>query len=440
MTAWSFVIYLLSPCFIWHLLWRGIRYPAYWRRWHERFGYVEPLTGQRVIWVHAVSVGEVRSSAALISRLMDTYPEHRILVTTMTPTGSEQVEDLFGDAVSHAYVPYDFPGCVRRFMSRAEPEFAVIAETEFWPNLFAACRQRAIPLLLVNVRLSQASLQGYLWVPKTARAMLSNADLICAQTRTDEHRLKTLGVDDALIHVTGNLKFDVPVPGRVLEEGRQLREEWGSERPILIAGSTHKGEERRLLTAFALVRSSFPDLLLVIVPRHPERFGSVARLCRKAGYRVVRRSGSQRTIDPSVDIIIGDTMGELQRLYSAADIAFVGGSLVRVGGHNVLEACAVGCPVLFGPHMFHFEEIGAMALDEGAGRQVHDAGSVAEAVLLYLEQADLRLAAGEAARRLVDGNRGALDRTLELIERKLRLLGTAAAAEVTHDEITRQAN
>lgn len=440
MTAWSFVIYLLSPCFIWHLLWRGIRYPAYWRRWHERFGYLEPLTGHRVIWVHAVSVGEVRSSAALISRLMETYPEHRVLVTTMTPTGSEQIEDLFGDAVSHAYVPYDFPGCVRRFMSRARPEFAVIAETEFWPNLFAACTKRAIPLLLVNVRLSQASLQGYLWVPRTARAMLSNADLVCAQTRTDERRLKTLGVDDALIHVTGNLKFDAAVPDNVLEEGRLLREEWGSGRPVLVAGSTHKGEERKLLAAFALIRSSFPDLLLVIAPRHPERFGSVARLCRRAGHSVVRRSRGKQTIDASVDIVIGDTMGELQRLYSAADIAFVGGSLVRIGGHNVLEACAVGCPVLFGPHMFHFEEIGAMALDEGAGRQVHDAGSLAEAVLLYLEQADLRLAAGEAARRMVSGNCGALDHTLELIGQKLRRPEAAAAARVASDEQTRQAN
>lgn len=440
MTAWSFVIYLLTPYLIWHLLWRGIRYPAYWRRWHERFGYLEPLRGHRVIWVHAVSVGEVRSSAALISRLMALYPEHRILVTTMTPTGSEQVRDLFGEAVSYAYVPYDFPGSVRRFMARAEPEFAVIAETEFWPNLFAACSQRAIPLLLVNVRLSQASLQGYLWVPKTARAMLANADLVCAQTRTDEHRLKTLGVDDALIHVTGNLKFDVPVPDSALEEGRRLREQWDGERPVLVAGSTHKGEERRLLKAFSLVRSSFPNLLLVIVPRHPERFGSVARLCRRAGYSVVRRSRGERTIDASVDILIGDTMGELQRLYSAADIAFIGGSLVRVGGHNVLEACAVGCPVLFGPHMFHFEEIGAMALDEGAGRQVYDVGSLAESVLLYLEQADLRLAAGEAARRLVAANSGALDRTLELIEHELRRPGVVAATDVAREARTHPVN
>ncbi len=440
MTVWSFVIYLLSPCFIGHLLWRGIRYPAYWRRWPERFGYLRPLTGHRVIWVHAVSVGEVRSSAALISRLMEVYPEHRILVTTMTPTGSEQVEDLFGDAVSHAYVPYDFPGCVRRFMARAEPEFAVIAETEFWPNLFEACSRRAIPLLLVNVRLSQASLQGYLWVPRTARAMLANANLICAQTRTDEHRLKTLGVDEKLIHVTGNLKFDAPVPQSVLEEGRQLREQWQVERPVLVAGSTHKGEERRLLKAFSLIRGSFPDLLLVIVPRHPERFGSVARLCRRAGYSVVRRSRGDQTIDASVDILIGDTMGELQRLYSAADIAFVGGSLVRVGGHNLLEACAVGCPVLFGPHMFHFEEIGAMALDEGAGRQVHDVGSLAESVLLYLEQPDLRIAASTAARRLVAGNSGALDRTLDLIEQELRRPGAVAAVRVARDERTHQAN
>ena len=439
MTAWSLLMYLLMPCFIGHLLWRGIRYPAYWRRWHERFGYLKPMTGHRVIWVHAVSVGEVRSAAALISRLNEIYPEHRILVTTMTPTGSEQVEELFGGAVSHAYVPYDFPGCVRRFMLRAKPEFAVIAETEFWPNLFAACRRRGIPLLLVNVRMSQASLRGYLWVPRTARAMLANASLICAQTRSDKRRLETLGVDDGSIHVTGNLKFDTPVPDSVLEDGRQLRRDWGEQRPVLIAGSTHKGEERKLLEALALVRPSCPSLLLVIAPRHPERFGAVTRLCRNSGYRVVRRSRERGRLDPGVDILIGDTMGELQRLYSAADIAFVGGSLARVGGHNVLEACAVGCPVLFGPHMFHFEEIGALALDGGAGRQVQDARSLAEAVLFYLGHPDLRAVAGTAARELIACNPGALDRTLGLIRQELRWSGAVAASDVPADERARPA-
>lgn len=419
MTMWSAVLYILMPGFVAHLVWRGLRYPAYWRRWPERFGYIETFHRERVIWVHAVSVGEVRSSAALISRLAELYPTRRILVTTMTPTGSEQVRELFGDAVSHAYVPYDFPGCVRRFMARVRPEFAVIAETEFWPNLFRACATRRIPLLLVNARLSQASLKGYLWVPRTARGMLANATLICAQTRNDAHRLRTLGVSDALIHVMGNLKFDTPVPPEVLTRGRQLREEWGHDREVLIAGSTHQGEERKLLKAFAIVRRSYPRSLLVVVPRHPERFGAVARQCRRAGYNTARRSVANGPLGDDVDVLVGDTMGELQRLYSAADIAFVGGSLARRGGHNILEACAVGCPVLFGPHMFHFEEIGAMALDHGAGRQVQDAASLAAAILRYFDDPRERGAAAEAARRLVVVNRGALERTLDLMQQAL---------------------
>jgi 3-deoxy-D-manno-octulosonic-acid transferase len=419
MTSWSALLYVLTPGFIGHLLWRGVRYPAYWRRWPERFGYLQPLRGARVIWVHAVSVGEVRSAAALITRLREIYPDHKILVTTMTPTGSEQVMELFGDSVCHAYVPYDFPGCVRRFMERVAPEFAVIAETEFWPNLFRACADRRIPLLLVNVRLSQASLQGYLWVPKTARAMIANASLICAQTRADAHRLKTLGASDRLLHVTGNLKFDAAVPEDLIGDGRRLREQWGGDRSVLVAGSTHRGEEKKILGAFALLRDRFPELLLVLVPRHPERFGSVARMCRRAGYRIARRSSGNVPIGSDVDILIGDTMGELQKLYSAADVAFVGGSLARCGGHNILEACAVGCPVLFGPHMFHFEEIGAMAIDHGAGRQIHDAAGLADAVSELLATPAERRAAGEAARQLVAMNRGALDRTLELMQQSL---------------------
>jgi len=420
MTAWSLVVYLCLPGFIAHLIWRGIRYPAYWRRWPERFGFLQPMTHQRVIWVHAVSVGEVRSAAELISRLSALYSEHRVLVTTMTPTGSEQVHELFGNAVSHAYVPYDFPGSVRRFMNRIRPELAIIAETEFWPNLFTACRVRGIPLMLVNVRLSQTSLRGYLRVPKTARAMLANASLVCAQTVNDARRLKTLGVDDKLIAVTGNLKFDTPVAESVLIQGQRIREDWGAERPVLIAGSTHRGEERRLLRAYALVRKRYPSLLLVLVPRQPERFGEVTRLCRRAGCRVVRRTRITGSLAAGIEIVIGDTMGELQKLYCAADIAFVGGSLVRRGGHNILEPCAVARPVLFGPHMFHFEEISAMALEQGAGRQIHDAASLAEVVVLYFDQPGLRQAAGEAARTLVATNRGALDRTLELIQQSPR--------------------
>jgi 3-deoxy-D-manno-octulosonic-acid transferase len=420
----------LTPVLLAHLFWRGLRYRAYWRGWSERFGYGETLRGQRIIWVHAVSVGEVRSAAELVHQLLSLFPNHRVLVTTITPTGAEQVRDLFGNTVSHSYVPYDFPGSVRRFMARVHPELAIIAETEFWPNLFRACTINRVPLMLVNVRLSQSSLKGYLWIPRTVRRMLANADLVCPQTRADAHRLKTLGVPDALIHVTGNLKFDTPVPATLVEHGRELREAWGRDRPIVIAGSTHKGEERKLLSAFSRLRRRYDRLLLVIVPRKPERFGSVTRLCRRSGYNVARRSSCGASLGADVDILIGDTMGELQMLYSASDVAFIGGSLARVGGHNILEACAVGRPVLFGPHMFHFEEIGAMALDHGAGRQVRDTDELVAGIDRYLSDPNERRAAGEAAVQLVAVNRGALAHTLDLIEATLAASSKTAAAPV----------
>ena len=244
MTLWAVAAYLLMPYAVGALVWRALRYPPYWARWPERFGFVPAPAGKRVIWVHAVSVGEVRSAAALIQALAEQFPHHRLLVTTMTPTGADQVRDLFGAAVTHAYVPYDFPDAVSRFLDRVRPELAVIAETEFWPNLFAACRRRGIPLFLVNVRLSQASFRGYSWFPQSARRMLAETDLICAQSSLDAQRLRNLGVPDRLIRVTGNLKFDVELPASLHEEGRRLREEWGAERPVFIAASTHAGEER----------------------------------------------------------------------------------------------------------------------------------------------------------------------------------------------------
>ncbi len=422
MTFWSFAAYLFLPYALWNLFWRGIRYRPYWNRWHERFGFVATSAPQRIIWVHAVSVGEVRSAAALIVALDQRYPEHRIHITTMTPTGSEQVRELFGERVAHSYVPYDLPDAVNRFLQRVRPELAVIAETEFWPNIFAACRRRGIPLFLVNVRVSQASLRGYLRAPRTIRAMLANADLICAQTEVDAERLHRLQAPADRIVVTGNLKFDVELPESLLQEGAAVRQLWGRNRPVWIAASTHAGEEAQVLDAFARVRLSFPDLLLAVVPRHPERFESVTRRCERRGYAVALRSYEHRELEQDVDIVIGDTMGELQRLYAASDVAFVGGSLVRHGGQNILEACAVRVPVIFGPHMFHFEEIAQLALERGAATQVADSAALAEAVRIWLEQPDLRRAAGEAAHSLMEDNHGALQRTLRLMDGKLSAL------------------
>ena len=432
MTLWSLVVYLLMPYALGNLVWRGLRYPAYWHRWPERFGFVPPLTGTPTIWVHAVSVGEVRSAAPLILALADRYPAHRLVVTTMTPTGAAQVRELCGDSVTHCYVPYDLPGAVRRFLDRVHPEVAVIAETEFWPNIFTECGRRKIPLLLVNGRVSQASLRGYLRVPNITRAMLANADLLCAQTRVDAQRLRNLGVRESLIHVTGNLKFDVEPPALLLEEAHELRGQWGRARPVWIAASTHRGEERKVLDVFARLKERLPELLLVLVPRHPERFRSVARLCRGRGYAVALRSRTPGALPPGTQVLVGDTMGELQRLYAASDVAFIGGSLVPHGGQNLLEACVVRVPVVFGPHMFHFEEISAMALERGAARQVLDLDGLEAAVALYFEQPELRRAAGSAAHTLVTENRGALERTLGHVEATLRAAGwNDATAPVT---------
>ncbi|MEO8467284.1 MAG: lipid IV(A) 3-deoxy-D-manno-octulosonic acid transferase [Gammaproteobacteria bacterium] len=422
MTLWSFIVYLLMPYALGNLVWRGLRYPAYWHGWPERFGFVSRIRGQ-TIWVHAVSVGEVRSATPLILALASRYPRHRLVVTTMTPTGAAQVRELCGDRVTHCYVPYDLPGAVRRFFDRVHPEVAVIAETEFWPNIFAECGRRKIPLLLVNGRVSQASLRGYLRVPNITRAMLANADLLCAQTRVDAQRLRNLGVPESLIQVTGNLKFDIELPTRLLEGAHELRGLWGRARPVFIAASTHRGEERKVLDAFARLKARMPELLLVLVPRHPERFGSVARLCSGRGYAVALRSSTPGELPPGTEVLLGDTMGELQRLYAASDVAFIGGSLVPHGGQNLLEACAVRVPVVFGPHMFHFEEISAMALERGAARQVLDVDGLVSAVALYFEQADARHAAGLAAHTLVTENRGALERTLELVDATLRAAG-----------------
>ena len=436
MTIWRFAAYLLLPFAVLSLVWRALRYPPYWRCWPERFGFVAPLGARRTIWIHAVSVGEVRTAAALIAALGERYPLHRVVVTTMTPTGADQVRALFGERVTHCYVPFDFPGAVRRFFDRVHPELALIAETELWPNLFAECPRRRVPLALVNGRVSPESLRGYRMVPRLVRTTLECASLLCAQTRTDAQRLRNLGAPDARVRVTGNLKFDVAPPARLVEEGRELRAEWGRDRPVWIAGSTHRGEERRVLAAFKRLRAAFPTLLLVLVPRHPERFRAVARLCRRRGWRVALRTATRgAALERACDVLVGDTMGELQLLYAAADVAFVGGSLVPTGGQNVLEACAAGVPAVFGPHMFHFEEIAALALERGAARQVHDEAQLAAAVALYLEQPELRRAAGRAAQALVAANRGALERTLELIGETLRV--ERAPLTRTHVEAAR---
>ncbi len=415
-TIYSLILYLLVPVVLVRLLARGLRNPAYWRRWGERFGWIAPTASGRVIWLHAVSVGEVRAAAPLARALLERYPDHLLLVTTMTPTGSDQVRALFGEQVMHGYVPYDLPSAVRRFLDRARPVVALIMETELWPNIFRECRARAIPVVVANARMSERSMRRYLRFRRFTASTLADVSVLAAQSPADAERLHLLGAPPAIVHTTGSIKFEIDLPASLREAADFLRGQWGRQRLVWIAASTHESEEEQVLAAYADLRRRIPRLLLVLVPRHPERFAAVARLVRKTGLPLARRSEQGGALDPAITVLLGDTMGELQLLYMAADVAFVGGSLVRgPGGHNLLEPAAAGIPVVFGPHMFNFEEVSRLTLEHGAGVQVRDAAGLAAAVAAYLEQAERRAGAGEAARRMVEENRGALDRMLALV-------------------------
>ncbi len=413
--AYTLLLYLLLPLVLLRLGWRGLRAPAYWRRWPERFGFV-PLapTANPVIWLHAVSVGEVQAAAPLVRALMARYPQHRFVLTTMTPTGAEQVRASFGQGVTHCYVPYDLPGAVRRFLARVRPSVAIIMETELWPNIFHCCHERSIPLILANVRLSARSAAGYQRIRSLTAEMLGCVSAIAAQTQNDAARIIALGAEAACVRVTGSIKFDVKLSASLREEAAVLRRSLGAGRAVWIAASTREGEEPMILEAYASVRRSLPQSLLVLVPRHPERFARVAALCRKHGFNTVLRS-ELRPCDASTEVFIGDSMGELVLLYAAAEVAFVGGSLVPTGGHNMIEPAALGLPIMFGPHVFNFEEASRLLCEAGAAVQVKNVEQLATTVLSYLTDANLRHATGEKGRQLVQQNRGALDKVMAMV-------------------------
>lgn len=412
---YTILLYLSVPLILARLYWRGHKAPDYRCRWGERFGLFPPLPEPGCIWIHAVSLGETRAALPLIRILRSRHPHIPVLVTTTTPTGSRQVREALGDAVYHVYVPYDLPGAVGRFLKRTRPRLAVIMETELWPNLFQRCRKAGIPLIVANARLSERSLGGYRKLRRLTAQTLDQVTLIAAQSRSDAGRFEVLGASSGRVRVIGNIKYDLDLPQGLIERGRELRRIWGAERPVLIAASTHNGEDEQILEAFARLRQSLPDLLLLLVPRHPERFAAVAGLCRQSGWRVAARS-EHRSRQADIDIFLGDTLGELLLFYAGADVAFVGGSLVPTGGHNVLEPALLGLPVLFGPHMFNFTEISRHLLEAEAAFQVNDARELADqAGCLFIDTA-LRKAAGERGRAVVDANRGALAALVEIIE------------------------
>ena len=419
--AYNWFLRLLFPYVLLRLLWRGLRNPDYWRRIPERFGFIDPLPPPRVIWIHAVSVGEVRAALPLVHELTVRYPEYPLLITTMTPTGSAQVRELFNGRVAHCYAPYDYPSAVRRFLDRTRPVMAVVMETELWPNIFHQCRVRSIPVFVTNVRMSESSMRKYQRFASLARATLQQVSRFAAQSPADAQRLLTLGAGPESVTVTGSIKFELNAGASLRESAEVLRIAWGQDRPVWLAASTHQGEEEAVLAALTQLKQHkrFANMLLVLVPRHPERFAAVARLCRKSGFRVAVRSENRGALAAEVEILVGDTMGELQLFFGAADVAFIGGSLVPTGGHNLLEASALGKPVVFGPHMFNFQEISQMTLERGAGVQIHAPSELAPAVSDFLGNANRRDSAGEAGRRMVEENRGALAANMRILEQLL---------------------
>jgi 3-deoxy-D-manno-octulosonic-acid transferase len=412
--AYSALLYLLSPFFVLRLLIRGRKAPAYLNRWSERFGWYEKGQPQGVIWFHTVSVGEAEAAFPLIDMIVSRFPETPVLVTTTTPTGSARVKAFLGHRVHHVYLPYDMPGAMRRFYRCFKPAIAIILETEIWPNMLHQAKLRHVPSIIVNARLSEKSAKGYAYLGRFMRQTLANITHVCAQTDESMKRFVHLGLDKDKISVPGNIKFDIDMPAHLLEQADVIRRDWFQQRPSWIAASTHEGEDEKVLDAFSTIKKQHADTLLVLVPRHPERFNAVAKLCEKKGYTVTRRS-EQKSSRVTTDVFLLDTLGELKLYYATVDIAFIGGSFVPTGGHNMLEAAAQSVPILFGPFVHNFTEISNRLLVKQAAHQVTDADELATWVIELLEHAEKRDKMGAAGRNFVEQNKGAVDSVAKCI-------------------------
>jgi len=410
-------VYLAAPVVSAIFLWRGLRDRSYWHNFRERFGFGARLAPHGV-WLHAVSVGEVQASAPLVSALSRRYPGLPLTVTTFTPTGAARARALFGNLAQVRYVPYDLPGAVRRFFRRVQPRLAVIFETELWPNLYRECGRQRIPLVLASARMSARSAGRYQRLGALFRDTLARTAVVAAQGSGDAERFRALGADPASTHVTGNIKFDFELPEGLAARGARLRARYAAGRPLWVAGSTHGGiEEQAVLAAQQRVRTTHPGTLLVLAPRHPPRFDEVAEALRAAGIGFVRRStGAETGSDANCAVLLLDSLGELLDFYAAADVAFVGGSLAPIGGHNLLEPAALGVPILTGPDNSNGAEIARLLIARGAAEVVHDATQLGSRVSELLGDPAARERMGTAGRASVDSNRGALEKLLALIE------------------------
>lgn len=419
MARWLYTIVytLVLPLIVLRLYIRALKAPDYRRRIGERFGCFRAPPLRQPIWVHAVSVGETIAAEPLIRRLQQQFPQRDIVVSTMTPTGSERVRALFGDSVFHVYAPYDTPWCVKAFLKKIRPTLLIIMETELWPNTLYYLRRSGAPAVLVNARLSAKSAIGYQNISGLSRPMLQNLSAIIAQTEADANRFQTLGVTAENIFVSGSIKFDVNISASLRESAHAMKRQW-LQRLTWIAASTHAGEDEVIVAAHSQLLKKFPGLLLLLVPRHPERFDVVARMVEQQGLSSCRRSSGE-VANADTQVIIGDTMGELLLLYGVADVAFVGGSMINRGGHNMLEPAAWGCPVVTGPSDFNFAAISDKLEKAGALVKVDSESALVRQVDAWLESDSVRQQAGRAAISVVEKNRGVLTTVVERLGRWL---------------------
>lgn len=428
MTRWLYTLLLrlLLPAIFLRLWLRGRQAPAYRLRWRERLGLApaamlppvpevpQPPPG-RPLWIHAVSVGETLAAQPLVQALRRQHPGLPLLITTMTPTGSERVRALWGDAVHHVYAPYDLPGAVARFVARWQPRALVVMETELWPNTLAHARAIGLPVMLANARLSERSAKGYGRLGRLTRELMGNLSVVAAQDAATAERFVALGVPAARVQLTGSLKFDISISEAVLDAAADCQRRWQlGARPVWVAASTHAGEDEPVLVAHRRLLATHPDALLILVPRHPERFEAVAELVRAQGFTLVRRSSGER-VDGRCQVMLGDSMGELLIWLGLAQAAFVGGSLVATGGHNALEPLALGVPTLTGPHYFNFQSINDELLAADALAVVTDPDELAAAVARLVDDQALALARRDAGLRVLAANRGAVARQLGLL-------------------------
>lgn len=423
MTSWRYnlLLHFLLPFLFVRLLWRGRITPAYKQNMAQRFGGHKNLP-QGGIVIHAVSLGETVASQPLVNALLAQYPDIPIIITNTTATGAERARTLWGDKVTQCYLPYDYRWAMSRFLSKSAPRLIIVMETELWPNFLAQAQQQKIPVVLANARLSEKSAAGYAKVESLVKPMLNALSVLAVQDQDTAQRFLDLGAPSEVVQVTGSLKFDLTIADNLVQQADELREQWHlQQRPVWVAASTHEGEDEIVLQAFKTVQQTFANALLILVPRHPERFDAVFELINKQGFAVTRRS-QQQVVGSNTEVFLADSMGELLLWLALADVAFVGGSFVKVGGHNPLEPAALAVPIVTGQTMFNFKQITEVLVQAGALKQVTNSNELAQIVVAWLQNPEQKQQAGQAGLQVVNANKGALAKHLVIVDRLLKAI------------------